>query len=641
MFLNRAWHSWLIFGLCLAIVLAATAWITVVAFRLDRQDAANQRAAELEENIRLALWRMDSALTPLIAQETSRPYAQFTSYYPVAGAFNQAYLAIQDGQVFAPSPLVAFRSPYVRLHFQVEPDGTLTSPQVPTGPMLEAMRARFGEAVQSEEAGRNLDKLRGLFQSENVAATVPPLGSEASVSIESCSALVLCCPSASPAENVFFDRANPATDSAVMPGKETGRARNVQAQQDLRSSIESKQRSKISEFSNVLANEANPAIPLQSRGTAQLADAAAKATISAPQWRNVKVGGFRPSWHGDELLLMRRVASDGTELIQGCWFDWPAICDSFLSQVRDLLPEAELEPALDWTADQANAQTRLLAAAPVRLIPGRLPVAEYTLAEQVRHSLLAAWSCVLLAVVAVIVLLKGTLALSERRADFVSAVTHELRTPLTTFRMYTQMLAEGMISDEAKRANYLETLRRESDRLGHLVENVLSYARLERGRPNGQVEEITVGQLVDRVSGRLHERAQHAGRTMEINAPEPLRSVPLRTDVTAVGQILFNLLDNACKYGASPQDPTITIQIEQSDRAVMFRVNDHGPGISEYVARRLFRPFSKSAESAAQSAPGVGLGLALSRRLARSLGGDLSLEQTRGAGCSFLLSLPR
>ena len=73
-------------------------------------------------------------------------------------------------------------------------------------------------------------------------------------------------------------------------------------------------------------------------------------------------------------------------------------------------------------------------------------------------------------------------SLSERRGAFVSAVTHELRTPLTTLRMYTEMLADGMVPDEPRRRSYLQTLRAEADRLGHLVENVLAYSRLERNR---------------------------------------------------------------------------------------------------------------------------------------------------------------
>ena len=99
--------------------------------------------------------------------------------------------------------------------------------------------------------------------------------------------------------------------------------------------------------------------------------------------------------------------------------------------------------------------------------------------------------------------LAGIIRLSNRRASFVTAVTHELRTPLTTFQMYVEMLAEGMVPDKEQYRHYLKTLQAEAARLTHMVENVLAYARLERGRADGRVESIGLGQLLDRVQGRL------------------------------------------------------------------------------------------------------------------------------------------
>lgn len=114
-------------------------------------------------------------------------------------------------------------------------------------------------------------------------------------------------------------------------------------------------------------------------------------------------------------------------------------------------------------------------------------------------SLLIAWACVLLGAAAVVLLLRGAVTLSERRGAFVSAVTHELRTPLTTFRLYAEMLAEGMVADENKRAGYFSRLREQADRLSHLVENVLAYARLARGRSDCRPQILTLGELIGRM----------------------------------------------------------------------------------------------------------------------------------------------
>ncbi|MDP6381487.1 MAG: HAMP domain-containing sensor histidine kinase, partial [Phycisphaerae bacterium] len=227
-----------------------------------------------------------------------------------------------------------------------------------------------------------------------------------------------------------------------------------------------------------------------------------------------------------------------------------------------------------------------------------------------------------------------------RRGAFVSAVTHEMRTPLTTFRMYAEMLAEGMLTDEAKRRQYLGTLRREADRLGHLVENVLAYARLDGGRPGSRLTSVTAGELLDETRQRLAERAEEVAMDLVVEAAEDARMATVRVDRSAVEQILFNLVDNSCKYAASASDQRIHIEAHRSAGGVSLRVRDHGPGIADGDAKRLFRAFSKSARDAAHSAPGVGLGLALSRRLARSMGGELSLETGAGEGAAFVLTLP-
>src|SRR5690606_36772223 len=137
--------------------------------------------------------------------------------------------------------------------------------------------------------------------------------------------------------------------------------------------------------------------------------------------------------------------------------------------------------------------------------------------------------------------------LSERRGAFVSAVTHELRTPLTTFRMYAEMLADNMIPSAQTRQQYLETLRVEADRLAHLVENVLAYAKLERGRQGQRREPTTLLHLVEHAEPRFRERAAQAKMQWVLETNDAAE-VPLRTDPAAVEQILFNLVDNACKY---------------------------------------------------------------------------------------------
>jgi K+-sensing histidine kinase KdpD len=198
-----------------------------------------------------------------------------------------------------------------------------------------------------------------------------------------------------------------------------------------------------------------------------------------------------------------------------------------------------------------------------------------------------------------------------------------------------------MVTDPEKRQQYLATLCSEANRLSHLVENVLAYARLERGSARSRVERVTLGDLLARVKPRLAQRAEQAGFQLVEDADLRACSSTVRLDVAAVDQILFNLVDNACKYaGPNTAEKIIHLEALVNGKFTMLRVRDHGQGVSAEGARRLFQPFSKSAHEAAHTAPGVGLGLALCRRLSRSMGGDLQCDRSRPGGACFVLKLP-
>jgi len=584
--MNRPWHVWLIFGLCLAVVLGALGWITWKAVQLDRRQVEAKHQAALQENVRLALGRMEQNLTALVVRESGRPYFWYSAFYPAERVYTNMLNPIARGEVLVPSPLLTEPLQDVLLHFQIDPAGEFTSPQVPTGNMRELAEGSFLSQLQIE---RNAARLRELHQRVDPAQLLSRL-------------------------------------SAGMPAT----ARIAEADQ--------KAALQVARDDQEIQTEFNAA-ELQSRmkrfqKQGQQAAPARNPLLSAI---NVREGTPMPVWQSDALLFARRVTVSGNAYIQGCWLNCSSIRSRLLEEIGDLLPGADLLPV---KTGPGNSDPQVLASLPFRLMPGVLAASPPRGISPIEVSLIIAWSCILLGAVAVGILLRGTVALSERRAAFVGAVTHELRTPLTTFRMYTEMLTERMIPDEEKQRQYLSTLHDESQRLMHLVENVLAYARLERNRHGGHVEAVTVEELLSRTAERLGPRARQAGKQLEVAADAPTRTREVRADVSAVEQILFNLVDNACKYAAGADDARIHIEIHPEGRWTALRVRDHGPGISSEDSRQLFRPFTKSASDAAHSAPGVGLGLTLSRRLAREMGGDLQIDQTVNGGACFKLTLP-
>ena len=322
--------------------------------------------------------------------------------------------------------------------------------------------------------------------------------------------------------------------------------------------------------------------------------------------------------------------------MQGARLDGRGTRAWLAAQVGDLLPRAALFPLLPGeTADPG----RRLALLPLRLEAGPLPAAPATGGSPVRLGLAVACAAVLLSLAAAGLQLAATQRLARRRADFVSAVTHELRTPLTTFRLYTEMLAGDMVPT-GERSAYLGTLRAEADRLGHLVENVLAFARLERGRSRSKVETVELAPLLAEAVAQLAPRVERDGATLAAELPPEAAAARVRVDRVAVARILQNLADNACKYGRNPADPRLHLAVELRDRRAVITLRDHGPGLDRRGRRRLFHPFHRSAEQATGEAPGVGLGLALSRRLARDFGGDLRAVDPADGGAAFELALP-
>ena len=578
--MRRLGAVWLVFGLCVALAAVAIARLGDTALALERAEGRARRQAALEENVQLALWRMDSALAPLMAEEAARPYFAYSPFYPAERAFTCMFAEIQKGDVLLPSPLLTSTAPQVRLHFQFGPDGRLSSPSVPAGNMRDTAEARYLTPDRVEHASRRLAELSRLVNLQALAAALPAEGPVPSM-----------------------DSLNPMVYGRGMP-----------RQMDSKSSNEYMMRSRSSKLAqNAVAPQVSP---ISARST-------------------VRQGPLQAAWIGPTLILARRVEVEEGTFLQGCWLDWDVIRRELAAGVADLVPLATLEPVV---GPGVPAQSRMLASLPVRLVPGPTPDEPGSGWSPARLSLRIAWACLGVAALAVALVLRGALALSERRGTFVSAVTHELRTPLTTFRLYTEMLDEGMVQGGDSQRSYLRTLRAEADRLGHLVENVLSFARLEHGRGAENRQVVEPAELLDRLVPRLKLRAHQAGMELVVG-PVGVRA-SVRADLTVVDQILSNLIDNAIKYAGSAADRRIHLEVEPSGRGLALIVGDHGPGLQRRVIRKLFRPFSKSADDAAHSAPGVGLGLALSRRLARAQGGDLRLIENGPDGARFALTIP-
>ena len=589
--MRARYQAWLLFGTGLLLVLGVMGFLTATVVELDFERRDMERRTAFEERVRLAMWRMDALVAPLVGTESARPYFWYGAFHPAGRAFTRMFGRVEPGEVLFPSPLMASAPRHVRVYFQFGPGGELTSPQVPTGNMRDIAESGYLTHEQVEAAAAKLEEFGGRVRGHELLALLP--------------------------EEAPARLGAPAVASAHEPSGGDPVAAGVRETQRKLSVLEWEAR--------------NAALQQASSPGAALLNASPES---------VSIGPVHPVWVGDVLVLARRVELRSTTYVQGCVLDWDVIRHMLLSQIEGLLPDSTLVPsaALEFSAD------RTLASLPVRLEPGRplqgLVAAPFSPLGALQLSLIIGWFCVLAAGGAVAFVLHRTMALSERRAAFVSAVTHELRTPLTTFRMYTEMLEGGMVPP-SETGRYLSTIRAEADRLGHLVQNVLDYARLERGRGAARVEELQAGEMLGSMLPRLEARCREAEMEVVLDVPAQAGAAVVRVDPAGVERILLNLVDNSCKYAQGGEPRRIEIAAGLRGKRLTITVRDHGPGIPANALRRLFLPFSKNAGDAAGGAPGVGLGLALSKRLADRMGGTLELDRGVRPGACFRLSFPR
>ncbi len=226
---------------------------------------------------------------------------------------------------------------------------------------------------------------------------------------------------------------------------------------------------------------------------------------------------------------------------------------------------------------------------------------------------------------------------AERRSNFVSAVTHELKTPLTAIRMYGEMLRDGMVSKEAKRQQYYETITAETERLTRLVQNVLELSKLEQKKRSMKVQVGDVVPVMEEALALLEPHAETQGFSLRLVAGERLPQV--RYDRDALLQVLFNLVDNALKYSRKAQNKEIVLSCLRQGERVVVTVADHGPGVPRRHLKKIFEPFYRAENELTRTSKGTGIGLALVRGLVEQMGGSVAGSNSTSGGFEVEVSL--
>ncbi|HVO82481.1 MAG TPA: HAMP domain-containing sensor histidine kinase [Terriglobales bacterium] len=227
------------------------------------------------------------------------------------------------------------------------------------------------------------------------------------------------------------------------------------------------------------------------------------------------------------------------------------------------------------------------------------------------------------------------MALAKLKSDFVSNVSHELRTPLSLIRLYAETLEMGRLTSPEKYQEYYQIIRKESERLTALINNILDFSRIEAGRKEYEFRETDLRELVHNTLESYRYQIEQHGFTFEEKIdPVP----PMRVDREALARSLLNLVNNALKY--SQDRKYIGVNLYRDNGSVKLEVVDHGIGIPPQEQHKIFEKFYRVGDPLVHNTKGSGLGLALVRHIVEAHGGELSVDSAPGRGSKFVIALP-
>ncbi len=634
------------------LVTGGLGWVTSAALRLEWEHLQARAEAEHYAQLRLALWRLDSVMIPELAREASRPFGHYSAVNIPAAPLNPQSMRCEPGSILELSPLINAELPeWMLLHFSIAPKLGAWSPQVLSDALQKRLKNVTEIAPPSAEKCKYLAEIQRELQPEKVLAAVRELEKQVAARIQ--------LPND---QNSAVPLDRNARDGAVAPfgqgGSNLGASNLGGFQGGLGQSQNDFANRSRATYADVVRNQDrgnNPAVGKNENPKLQPSNSLnwsfgelspnGEALLMPGQLKKLQEDVVQPGpltglWlrggDAERLILARHVEIGKDRVCQGILLDWDKLKDKLAGEVSDLFPEATLQP---MHAQEPPHPERTMTALPVELDPGPLPPLEDPGWTPLRIGLLLAWIAALVALSAVGLGGWSLIDLSQRRIRFVSTVTHELRTPLTTLRLYLDMLTGGMVREEKQKEEYLSTLNAETDRLNRLVSNVLDFSRLENQQPRLEKSPVGIGSLFEQLAEAWHNRCKECDKELILdNALGAAATVT--ADEQLIKQLLGNLIDNACKYSTSSADKRIWLRAKSAGQAVVFEVEDRGPGVPKAERRSIFRPFCRG-KDADVTAAGVGLGLALAGRWAALLGGRLTVHTgDGGAGACFRLELP-
>ncbi|MFC1666906.1 ATP-binding protein [Candidatus Omnitrophota bacterium] len=228
--------------------------------------------------------------------------------------------------------------------------------------------------------------------------------------------------------------------------------------------------------------------------------------------------------------------------------------------------------------------------------------------------------------------------LNKIKSDFVSAVSHELRTPLTSIKGYASILIAGKLGKVSPgQKERLEKIDKHSNSLTRLVDNLLDIARIESGRVQMEIKEISIKEMLNSIVDMVAPQIKEKDISFKINSK--IKKDTIKADSSQLERVFINLLSNAIKF--TPEKGEITIYVEEKDDAVEFSIEDTGIGIPTHDLQKVFEEFFRSDNAQDHNVKGTGLGLSLVKKIVTAHKGKIWVNSELNKGTRFKFTIPK
>jgi len=228
------------------------------------------------------------------------------------------------------------------------------------------------------------------------------------------------------------------------------------------------------------------------------------------------------------------------------------------------------------------------------------------------------------------------LQLSKMKSDFISTVSHEFKSPLTSIRHITDMLVLKRVPTESKKQEYYEIIQQQSERLSHLINNILDFSKLEEGEKKFRFEPLFIDQILQEIV--VSFKNSIPDKDFKVIYKQGNHLPKINADKVAITQVIHNLLDNAFKY--SGNSDSIEVYAKSDKKSVIISVKDFGIGIPSEEKDKIYSRFYRISNDRTQQVKGSGIGLTIVKQIIESHGGTISLESKVGSGSTFIIKLP-